>query len=394
MLLTALLSTDAADFDWTAYMPILLHTSLLNFDNPKQLIGEHAKKLLLSLLLALTIQCGLPDLADQLLTASDSILDNQSIIHDRKYTNNNHVDSPNPIMASIYNQQADNSPLLSVGNCHYNYLYNTRVFANLKGAHFTDKSTRTVAKRRALVNTSSAPVSPCQQRDESTKKAYRGEKARECLNNLVQTLARSKNNPVWPYEVITSQNYYKKLTSVSIINEFVANLKRFLAVCANPGDSGEAAAGSRLESVCWRWSQYALSVGLYTNTAAFCVSRHFAGRSLQIFRALDFKFRSFGCLVSVDRRLQDTVADGSEEVQGYVTELLLTLKMNANLLTGEYLTGLQRADGTSPDGVRNDEVGKKEKESVVKQKSKSLQMQKQQGGGRQQNKTDVSYLWF
>jgi len=98
--------------------------------------------------------------------------------------------------------------------------------------------------------------------------------------------------------------------------------------------------------------------------------------------------------VSVDRRLQDTVADGSEEVQGYVTELLLTLKMNANLLTGEYLTGLQRADGTSPDGVRNDEVGKKEKESVVKQKSKSLQMQKQQGGGRQQNKTDVSYLWF
>ncbi len=401
MLLTELLSTDAADFDWIPYMPILLHISLLNFDNPKQLIGEHAKKLLLSLMLTLTIQCNLPELTEQLIIANDSILDNQSIIYDRKYTNNNNVDSANPIMASIYNRQIGNNPLLSVGNCHYNYFYNSSVFPCINGSLFTEKSTRIGLKKRPLVNTNSAPVSPYQQKSQDeikpSLKLCSVQKTNEFLSGLIQVLAKSKNNPVWPYEVITSQNYHKKLISIEIIDEFVTNLKKFLASCSIPEEAKTVGSSnwieSRLESVCWRWSQYALNAGLYMNTSSFaCVSRHYAGRSLQIYRALGFKFRSFGCLVSVERRLQDTVADASEEVQGYVTELLLTLKMNANLLVAEYLSGMQtRGDGSVPSDCMkggSDEVKKNEKESLIKQKSKSLQMQMQQsGGGKIQNRT-------
>ena len=42
-------------------------------------------------------------------------------------------------------------------------------------------------------------------------------------------------------------------------------------------------------------------------------------------------------MVSLVNRLMDTVADSSEDVQGYVTEMLLTLKMNANLFAFQYL---------------------------------------------------------
>lgn len=244
MLLTELLCTDGADFDWTPYLPILLHTCLTNFDNTKQLIGEHAKKLFLNILHVLTIQCELYELTEYLLNESHTVLDNQSIIFDRKYTNNNYVDSANPIMASMYNSaEIANPSTLSVGNCHYNYLYNSRVFPNLNGKLFNEKNSST-NRHRQLVNMSSAPVSPYQTNHLSsessppknikkTKRAYRLEKAKECLNDLIQQLAKSKNNPVWPFELVTSHNYIKKLTSVQLINEFVSNLKLFLLMCAN-----------------------------------------------------------------------------------------------------------------------------------------------------------------
>ena len=62
----------------------------------------------------------------------------------------------------------------------------------------------------------------------------------------------------------------------------------------------------------------------------------------------------------------DTVADSSEDVQGYVTEMLLTLKMNANLFAFQYLKTL------------NESISSKEPSSVTnatKQKSKSLKQE-------------------
>ena len=147
MLVSELVSTDGADFDWTPYLPIMFHTCFINFDNTKQLIGEHSKKLFLNTLYVLTIQTELYGLSDYLLGEFDSVLDNQSIVYDRKYTNNNYVDGTSLVMSSMYNQENRLSQL-SVGNCHYSYNYNSNVFSNLKGNLFNEMTEKTVNSHR------------------------------------------------------------------------------------------------------------------------------------------------------------------------------------------------------------------------------------------------------
>ena len=52
MLLTDLL-VDCAEIDWTVHLPLILHLAFLGLDNPRPLIHEHCKKLLLNSLLVL-----------------------------------------------------------------------------------------------------------------------------------------------------------------------------------------------------------------------------------------------------------------------------------------------------------------------------------------------------
>ena len=200
---------------------------------------------------------------------------------------------------------------------------------------------------------------PSDPKDLSSKKSSLGlsggkrcnkiHKAKEHLAVLLTILARCKNQPVWPYELITCQNYAKQLTSVQVINEFVSNLQAFLQLCFSTKQVSTISSCSTrsfssplnltqfslneksLNNIDKKWSQYALNSSLNTS------SRHYAGRSLQIYRALGIKFSSFSTMVSLVNRLMDTVADSSDDVQGYVTEMLLTLKMNANLFAFQYL---------------------------------------------------------
>lgn len=132
---------------------------------------------------------------------------------------------------------------------------------------------------------------------------------------------------------------------------------------------------------------------------ALCVSpsvlsqRHYAGRSLQIYRALDIRFRSLYSLVNLNHRLRDTAADTSEEVQGYVTELMLTLKMNAGLLADAYVQALE-AKATEPplsmEQARFEEIERKQRGEVIKLKTKSLQMGKMAGQVNKQQQPGMS----
>ena len=131
-----------------------------------------------------------------------------------------------------------------------------------------------------------------------------------------------------------------------------------------------------LESVCKKWSHYALSRALSMNMMG-TMNRHYAGRSLQIYRALEIKLKSFSSLVNLNQRLRDTAADSNEDVQGYVTELMMTLKMNACLFADAYLeaqAASSKGGSTSYAAAKAEEMKQKE---AVKHKSKSLQMQKQ-----------------
>ncbi|XP_039287310.1 protein furry [Nilaparvata lugens] len=78
-----------------------------------------------------------------------------------------------------------------------------------------------------------------------------------------------------------------------------------------------------------RWAQIALQLGLS------CSSRHYAGRSLQLFRALRVPITS-RMLSDVLSRLVETVAEQGEDMQGYVTELLLTLEAAVDSLESDF----------------------------------------------------------
>ncbi|CAJ0965016.1 unnamed protein product, partial [Ranitomeya imitator] len=67
-------------------------------------------------------------------------------------------------------------------------------------------------------------------------------------------------------------------------------------------------------------------------TALSCSSRHYAGRSFQIFRALKQPL-SAQTLSDVLSRLVETVGDAGEEAQGFVIELLLTLESAIDTLS-------------------------------------------------------------
>ncbi|XP_041356858.1 protein furry-like isoform X3 [Gigantopelta aegis] len=76
---------------------------------------------------------------------------------------------------------------------------------------------------------------------------------------------------------------------------------------------------SPLACVEQRWSQVAL------NLALSCSSRHYAGRSFQILRALRLR-PSTQMLSDILSRLVETVAEQGDDMQGYVTEIMLTLE--------------------------------------------------------------------
>lgn len=78
-----------------------------------------------------------------------------------------------------------------------------------------------------------------------------------------------------------------------------------------------------------RWAQTALQHGLS------CSSRHYAGRSLQVFRALNVPINS-RMLSDILSRLIETVAEQGEDMQGYVTELLLTLEAAVDSLDSDF----------------------------------------------------------
>lgn len=394
MLLTELVCSDGADFDWTQYLPILFHFCLINFDNTKQLIGEHAKKLFLGIIYILTVQNELNYLTDYLVESTASIIDNQSIIFDRKYTTSGLVDSPSVILNNVY---STNVSKMGAANCHYNYNFNTKIFsANLKG-HSNNLLANNVSlmsspSHRNLINMHSAPSSPSQnptnsqnsaqsntktdKLKSSIKKINKLQKAKEHLSVLLNILAKCKNSPVWPHELITPQNYPKQLTSVQILNDFVSNLKSFLQICFSTKQVSTISSTrsfssplnlttrfnsseKSLNQIDKKWSHYALITSLSTT------NRHYAGRSLQIYRALGLRLNSFSTMINLIYRLKETVTDLNEDVQGYVTEMLLTLKMNASLYATEYVAlNTQKSD----EPVK----AKEATNSAAKQKSKSL----------------------
>lgn len=137
----------------------------------------------------------------------------------------------------------------------------------------------------------------------------------DVIKSLIDFLAKRQNQPLWNYEDITAKLW--TVRSAEHIDIFLQHVLRVFRDSLPHAHINE------------RWAQTALQLGLA------CSSRHYAGRSLQIFRALRVPITS-RMLSDILSRLVETVAEQGEDMQGYVTELLLTLEAAVDSLESDF----------------------------------------------------------
>lgn len=135
------------------------------------------------------------------------------------------------------------------------------------------------------------------------------------IKALIDFIAASEQQPLWAYEDITP----KQLTIRS--SQQLANFVRHVVAILN-----ESLPHCHLEE---RLAQIALHLALS------CSSRHYAGRSLQVLRCLHVSLSS-RMLSELLSRLVETVAEQGEDMQGYVTELMLTLEAAVDALHSDF----------------------------------------------------------
>ncbi|XP_034942121.1 protein furry isoform X2 [Chelonus insularis] len=137
----------------------------------------------------------------------------------------------------------------------------------------------------------------------------------DVIKSLIHFLASKINQPLWNYEDMTAKVWWvRSAEQLTILLRHVLRVFR---------DSLPHAHVSQ------RWAETALQLGLS------CSSRHYAGRSLQVFRALRVPITS-RMLSDILSRLVETVAEQGEDMQGYVTELLLTLEAAVDSLESDF----------------------------------------------------------
>lgn len=114
------------------------------------------------------------------------------------------------------------------------------------------------------------------------------------IKSLIRFLSQESSQPLWNYEDINA-----KVWTIKSAEQLTCFLRHILKVYSD----------SYLQTrISERWAQTALQLGLS------CSSRHYAGRSLQVFRALNVPINS-RMLSDILSRLVETVAEQGEDMQ-------------------------------------------------------------------------------
>ncbi|XP_009990622.1 PREDICTED: protein furry homolog [Tauraco erythrolophus] len=153
----------------------------------------------------------------------------------------------------------------------------------------------------------------------------------EKANKLIEFLTTRAFGPLWCHEDITPKNQNTKSA------EQLTNFLRHVVSVFKDSKSG------------FHLEQHLSEVAL--QTALSSSSRHYAGRSFQIFRALKQPL-SAHALSDLLSRLVEVIGEHGDEIQGYVMEALLTLEAAVDNLSdclknSDLLTVLSRS--SSPD---------------------------------------------
>ncbi|XP_039701099.1 protein furry homolog-like isoform X8 [Pteropus medius] len=275
ILLTDLIIDHSVKVEWGSYLHLLLHAIFIGFDHCHPEVYEHCKRLLLHLLIVMGSNSNIRTVASVLLRNKEfnepRVLTVKQIAH-LDYTFTAGVSDfipdyqPSPMTDSGLSSSSTSSSI-SLGN-------NSAAVSHL---HTT------------VLNEVDISV----EQDGKVK-------------TLMEFITSRKRGPLWNHEDVSAKN-----PSIKSAEQLTTFLKHVVSVFKQSSSEGV-----HLEH---HLSEVALQ------TALSCSSRHYAGRSFQIFRALKQPL-SASTLSDVLSRLVETVGDPGEDAQGFVIELLLTLE--------------------------------------------------------------------
>ncbi|XP_032961420.1 protein furry homolog-like isoform X5 [Rhinolophus ferrumequinum] len=275
ILLTDLIIDHSVKVEWGSYLHLLLHAIFIGFDHCHPEVYEHCKRLLLHLLIVMGSNSNIRTVASVLLRNKEfnepRVLTVKQVAH-LDYTFTAGVSDfipdyqPSPMTDSGLSSSSTSSSI-SLGN-------NSAAISHL---HTT------------ILNEVDISV----EQDGKVK-------------TLMEFITSRKRGPLWNHEDVSAKN-----PSIKSAEQLTTFLKHVVSVFKQSSSEGV-----HLEH---HLSEVALQ------TALSCSSRHYAGRSFQIFRALKQPL-SATTLSDVLSRLVETVGDPGEDAQGFVIELLLTLE--------------------------------------------------------------------
>ncbi|XP_042286111.1 protein furry homolog isoform X1 [Thunnus albacares] len=308
--------------DWALHLPLLLHALFLGLDHYRPEVYEHSKRLLLHLLIALSCNNNFQVIASVLMLTRE-ISDNKTLtIKSSYHTEYQQSHAPD------FLREWQASPVVDSG------LSST---SNSSSASLGGGSTAGSVGNLPLVTPDDLEdlEDTPNENDEKTNKLI--EFLSTSAWSTVLLLLRAFG-PLWVHEDITPKNPNSKST------EQLSNFLRHVVSVFK-----ESKSDFHLEQ---QLSDVALQTALCSS------SRHYAGRSFQIFRALKQPINNHAVSDLVSR-LVEVVGEHGDEVQGYVMEVLLTLEsvvvnLAECLKNSDLMAALTRT--SSPDFVTSDKL--------------------------------------
>ncbi|KAK1896942.1 Protein furry like [Dissostichus eleginoides] len=270
ILLTDLIVDHGVKVEWNAYLHLLLHAIFIGFDHQHPEVYEHCKRLLLHLLVVQGANSSVQSVAMVLLR-------NRDYNEPRVLT----VKPPAPDINLTGVQELLPSPMTDSG------LSSSSTSSSLGVGGVTHLAPPLISE-----------VDASAEQDEKVKA-------------LIEFITSRKRGPLWNHEDVSPKN--PNIKSAEQLSVFVRHVVTVFK---------HSPSGFQLDSLL---SEVSLQ------TALSCSSRHYAGRSFQIFRALKQPL-TLGTLSDILSRLVETVGDPGEEAQGFVIELLLTLESGIDTL--------------------------------------------------------------
>ncbi|XP_054994083.1 protein furry homolog-like isoform X3 [Sorex araneus] len=274
ILLTDLIIDHRVKVDWGSYLHLLLHAIFIGFDHCHPEVYEHCKRLLLHLLIVMGP-------SSNIRTVASVLLRNKEFSEPRALTVKQAAHSDYTFTAGVNDFIPDYQP-----------------------SPMTDSglSSSSTSSSISLGNNSTAVshLHPTILNEVDLSVEQDGK-----VKTLMEFITSRKRGPLWNHEDVSAKN-----PSIKSAEQLTTFLKHVISVFK------QSSSGVHLEH---HLSEVAL------HTALSCTSRHYAGRSFQIFRALRQPL-SAATLSDVLSRLVETVGDPGEDAQGFVIELLLTLE--------------------------------------------------------------------